>query len=308
MNKDQENPDSQEDSQEPLESSLPEDGESVNEEDPQEMLENSSSSEGDSQELLENSSSEGDSQELLENSSSEGDSQELLENSVAEEKSGGKGWLFLLFLLIAGGAGGYFYAQEKGIELPVKLPWGLNKYFPVTAKTPEPHTAPPKPVPVAPAPKIADPVEEPPAVEETNSRESGIKEKPVPEVEATANQQPEESPPLESEPTQDKSTLPSPSVQGVIPHISGGTVEEETEESVEEKELEGPDPKMQTSNTPPAPVQLAPTFKQNPRQETSPQRSKEVQAYLNFIEDTGNKFVELVKEGWHRLLAMISQQ
>jgi hypothetical protein len=164
------------------------------------------------------------------------------------------------------------------------------------------------PVPVAPAPKIADPVEEPPAVEETNSRESGIKEKPVPEVEATANQQPEESPPLESEPTQDKSTLPSPSVQGVIPHISGGTVEEETEESVEEKELEGPDPKMQTSNTPPAPVQLAPTFKQNPRQETSPQRSKEVQAYLNFIEDTGNKFVELVKEGWHRLLAMISQQ
>ena len=282
MNKDQENPDSQEDSQEPLESSLPEDGESVNEEDPQEMLENSSSSEG--------------------------DSQELLENSVAEEKSGGKGWLFLLFLLIAGGAGGYFYVQEKGIELPVKLPWGLNKYFPVTAKTPEPHTAPPKPVPVAPAPKIADPVEEPPAVEETNSRESGIKEKPVPEVEATANQQPEESPPLESEPTQDKSTLPSPSVQGVIPHISGGTVEEETEESVEEKELEGPDPKMQTSNTPPAPVQLAPTFKQNPRQETSPQRSKEVQAYLNFIEDTGNKFVELVKEGWHRLLAMISQQ
>ncbi len=282
MNKDQENPDSQEDSQEPLESSLPEDGESVNEEDPQEMLENSSSSEG--------------------------DSQELLENSVAEEKSGGKGWLFLLFLLIAGGAGGYFYVQEKGIELPVKLPWGLNKYFPVTAKTPEPHTAPPKPVPVAPAPKIADPVEESPAVEETNSRESGIKEKPVPEVEATANQQPEESPPLESEPTQDKSTLPSPSVQGVIPHISGGTVEEETEESVEEKELEGPDPKMQTSNTPPAPVQLAPTFKQNPRQETSPQRSKEVQAYLNFIEDTGNKFVELVKEGWHRLLAMISQQ
>jgi hypothetical protein len=36
-------------------------------------------------------------------------------------------------------------------------------------------------------------------------------------------------------------------------------------------------------------------------QENHPQRSKEVQAYLDFIENTGRNFFELIKDGWGRL-------
>ena len=43
----------------------------------------------------------------------------------------------------------------------------------------------------------------------------------------------------------------------------------------------------------------------NDLQKKSPQRSKEVQAYLDFIENIGSKFIGLVKEGWARFQASI---
>jgi hypothetical protein len=36
-----------------------------------------------------------------------------------------------------------------------------------------------------------------------------------------------------------------------------------------------------------------------------PQRSKEVQAYLDFVEDIGSKIINLVIKGWVRLKILI---
>ena len=54
-----------------------------------------------------------------------------------------------------------------------------------------------------------------------------------------------------------------------------------------------------------SPAKTEPLTQQNHPQKISPQRSKEVQAYLDFIENTGRKFIKLIKEGWARLQALI---
>ncbi len=96
---------------------------------------------------------------------------------------------------------------------------------------------------------------------------------------------------------------PSQQIHEEAPPVSDEIVEEEVEET---KAVEtGPEPQMQISVTPPAPVRPEPIIKQTPRQETPPKRSKEVQAYLDFVEGMGNKRIELVKKGLHRLLALI---
>ena len=243
-----------------------------------------SSSEDDPQEPLEDSfslflSPEDSPQEPLQNSVTE--SQELLENSVTEEKTGGVGWLLFLFLLVAGGGGGYFYIQEKGIEIPNNLPFGLNKYLPVTAQ------------------KASEPQ---PATEKIKPAGPVIEEKTVSEVAETVDTQPEEQPVAEK-----IITPPSPETHEEVPPVSDEIVAEKTEEVTAEEEVD-PEPQMQISPSPHFPTKPQPTFQKNPRQETPPQRSREVQTYLNFIEDMGNKFIELIKEGWDRLLALIPQQ
>ncbi len=275
-----------------------------------------SSSEDDPQEPLEDSfslflSPEDSPQEPLQNSVTE--SQELLENSVTEEKTGGVGWLLFLFLLVAGGGGGYFYIQEKGIEIPNNLPFGLNKYLPVTAqKASEPQPATEKIKPAGPVieektvSEVAETVdtqpEEQPVAEKIKPAGPVIEEKTVSEVAETVDTQPEEQPVAEK-----IITPPSPETHEEVPPVSDEIVAEKTEEVIAEEEVD-PEPQMQISPSPHFPTKPQPTFQKNPRQETPPQRSREVQTYLNFIEDMGNKFIELIKEGWDRLLALIPQQ
>ena len=79
------------------------------------------------------------------------------------------------------------------------------------------------------------------------------------------------------------------------PNVNSETSEEET----------GPESEMAVSVTSPPLVKAETTLKQNQYKKISPQKSKEVQAYLDFIEDTGNKLVQLIKKGWVRLQALI---
>ena len=88
--------------------------------------------------------------------------------------------------------------------------------------------------------------------------------------------------------------------------INGVTAEEESEEETtapeekefveQEEEPVEPQPEMKIVVTP-SPVPATPR-ESSPEEGTPHQRSKEVQAYLDFIENMGNKLFDWVRKGW----------
>ena len=256
--------------------------------------------------------------------------QPAYEDSATKKKSyGKKGRLFLLFLITTIGVGGYFYSREKEIYLPIALPSDLNQSFTFTEKILEPLAAQSKTVPIESAPKAIEQIEAPSTVE-----------KPSSEDEKMINLLRDEVRSLKTELTQ-KNSIPSPqNIQNVMPHISGRVVRKKTEASTGKKE-EKPEPEMEVALIPPLPVKTnssvsrktlegktkeliekeqakpkpdlqasltpSPPVKTEPSrlQKTSPLRSKEVQAYLDFVENTGSKLAQLVREWLSRLLALV---
>ena len=243
-----------------------------------------------------------------------------------------KGWLFLIFILITVGAGGYFYVQTKGVDSAI-LPLDLNTSFPVNVKPLRSPATQSEALTIKPAPETIEQLEK-----------QNTLEKPTFENETTINLLRNEIESLKTAISQKNKTPASHNIQNAIPHISGVSLGETTEEVIEEARTEF-EPEMDTSLTttfPPAkikpsigridqkretekliqenrnepeieiktplitslPVTTEPKPKQIKRQQTSIQRSKEVQAYLNFVENTGEKIFELVKEWSNRLLAL----
>ena len=88
------------------------------------------------------------------------------------------------------------------------------------------------------------------------------------------------------------------------PHISGGFLAEESGGTAQQEEGESTS-ETKTLPITSSPAKTEPLTQQNHPQKISPLRSKEVQAYLDFIENTGRKFIELIKEGWARSQALI---
>jgi hypothetical protein len=277
-----------------------------------------------------NPSRKEDSSLELEQSAESKNEQPPHEDSATKKKSyNKKAWLFLLFLIITIGAGGYFYFQKKGIDLSITLPSDLNKSLLFTEKTPKVLATQSKTAPIESAPKVIEQVEAPSTIEKPSSEDEKMIKLLRDEVRS-----------LKIELTQ-KNSIPSPqNIQNVMPHISGRVVREKTEASTGEKE-EKPEPEMEVALIPPLPVKtnssvsrktlegktkeliekeqakpkpdlqasltLSPPVKTEPSrlQKTSPLRSKEVQAYLDFVENTGSKLAQLVREWLSRLLALV---
>ena len=95
----------------------------------------------------------------------------------------------------------------------------------------------------------------------------------------------------------------SPSLPQNIPNkiqqVDNGTLGEEIEEITE------PTPKIETKLVPSSPIETEPSIQQNQIHKITPQRSEEVQAYLDFIENTGSAFIMFVKKEWVRLQKLI---
>ena len=100
---------------------------------------------------------------------------------------------------------------------------------------------------------------------------------------------------------------PSPSQSFRIkkPHISGGFLEKKPEEATQQ-ENKKPIPKIITSPANFSPAKDEPMNQQSHLQKKSQEkRSEEVQAYLDFVENTGEKLIELIEKGWTRLQILV---
>ena len=267
------------------------------------------------------------------------------DSSVEEKDPDGKSWSLFLALLITLGIGFYFYTHKQGDDFFTTLPENLKKLFLTTPKIKNHRDNEFKKTPFEPTQEIAKKIEgaSPPDTQpkemsikspeeieeeeiikefERSSPDTQPKEMPTKSpgesVEPTQGPNPfnktinenektidllrDEIQSLKSELKEKSSTLQNFRIKR--PHISGGFLAEESEGTAQQEEGESTS-ETKTLPATSSPAKTEPLTQQNHLQKISPQRSKEVQAYLDFIENTGRKFIELIKEGWARLQALI---
>jgi len=252
------------------------------------------------------------------------------------------GWLLLLVLLMTLGTGFYFYSYKEDSSFFTTLPDSLMKLFSTApqlknlpaiqsketlARPPEKvikkieeATSPDTQSNEIPAKSPEEVIEE---IEEAISPETQSKEIPakfsgeivdqtkrttlfdktINENEKTIDLLRNEIQSLKAELKQKSSTYQN--FRTKKPHISGGFIEEKIEEATQQEKKE-PTSTMITLPAIPSPSKGEPLNQQSHLQKKSPQkRSEEVQAYLDFVESTGEKLIKLIEKGWTRLQALV---
>ena len=267
------------------------------------------------------------------------------DSNIEEKGPDGKSWSLFLALLITLGIGFYFYTHKQGDDFFTTLPENLKKLFLTAPKIKNPLDNEFEKTPFEPTQEVAKKIEgasspdtqpkemsikSPEEIEEEeiikeferSSPDTQRKEMPtkspgesiaptqgpnpfnktINENEKTIDLLRDEIQSLKSELKEKSSTLQNFRIKK--PHISGGFLAEESERTAQQEEGESTS-ETKTLPTTSSPAKTEPLTQQNHPQKISPQRSKEVQAYLDFIENTGRKFIKLSKEGWARLQALI---
>ena len=253
-----------------------------------------------------------------------------------------KGWLLLLVLLVTLGTGLYFYTYKKDSSFLTTLPDSLMKLFSTApqlknspdiqsketlARSPEEVikiteevTSPDlqsKAASTKPSKEVVEKIEE--AISpDTQSKEILAKfsgeiveqAKRTNLFDKTTNENAKTIELLRNEIQSLKAELkqkPSPSQSFRIkkPHISGGFLEKKPKETTQQ-ENKKPISKIITSPVNFSPAKDEPMNQQSHLQKKSQEkRSEEVQAYLDFVENTGEKLIELIEKGWTRLQILV---
>ena len=253
-----------------------------------------------------------------------------------------KGWLLLLVLLVTLGTGLYFYTYKKDSSFLTTLPDSLMKLFSTApqlknppdiqsketlARSPEEvikiteEVTPPdlqsKETSTKPSEEVVEKIEEA-TFPDTQSKEILAKfsgeiveqAKRTNLFDKTTNENAKTIELLRNEIQSLKAELkqkPSPSQSFRIkkPHISGGFLEKKPKEATQQKNKK-PIPKIITLPANFSPAKDEPMNQQSHLQKKSQEkRSEEVQAYLDFVENTGEKLIELIEKGWTRLQILV---
>ena len=253
-----------------------------------------------------------------------------------------KGWLLLLVLLVTLGTGLYFYTYKKDSSFLTTLPDSLMKLFSTAPQLKNPPDIQSKET-LARSPeeviKITEEVTSPDLqsketstkpseevvekIEEATSPDTQSKEilakfsgeiveqaKRTNLFDKTTNENAKTIELLRNEIQSLKAELkqkPSPSQSFRIKksHISGGFLEKKPKETTQQ-ENKKPIPKIITLPANFSPAKDEPMNQQSHLQKKSQEkRSEEVQAYLDFVENTGEKLIELIEKGWTRLQILV---
>jgi len=215
------------------------------------------------------------------------------------------------------GTGFYFYTYKKDSSFFTTLPDSLIKLFSIAPQLKNLPSIQPKKALTTPPEEVIRKIEEATSPD-TQSKEIPAKfsreiveqtkrtnlfDKTTNENEKTIDLLRDEIQSLKAELKQKSS--PSQNFQIKRPHISGGFLEEKPEETTQQEKKESTST-ITTLPATPSPAKGEPLNQQSHLQKKSPQkRSEEVQAYLDFVESTGEKLIELIEKGWTRLQALV---
>ena len=204
-----------------------------------------------------------------------------------EKSRSGKGWFFILALLSILSAGTYFYFHKNKLDIFENLSWDVKKIFPEFANTTSPLGIEPKKL-------FIEPIEP-----NTNQNEfDGSPENLIANKEKKISFLQKEIQSLKFK--QNNIPLLPGKITNKIqqPIDSSFDKKPETINQIKEKKSL---PEAENLLAPPLSIKVEPIDKG----ESEKQQTKEVQAYLDFVENTGSKLVELVKKGWAKLNQLI---
>ena len=249
------------------------------------------------------------------------------------ESKSGKWWLFILVLLPVLSIGTYFYFHKNKLDVFENLPWDVKKIFPKLANKTSSLEIKSKKLLIKPIESTINQTEFIGSPEnltankdkkisflqqEIQSLKSKFKQNNIPLLPdkiINKNQQPTDRS-FDKKPDAINQTIENKSLPEIenlltlsfpikIEPIDKSEPEKqqikEANQTIENKSF----PKIENLLAPSLPVKIAPPIQKKQTHETSPIRSKEVQAYLDFIENTGSKLVVLFKKGWAELNQLI---
>ena len=233
-----------------------------------------------------------------------------LENKPSRKKS----LFLLLFLLMALGAGFYFYAYKKDSGLSKTLSEGLRKSFSSAPQSNNPPDNDFKKIPVK-SQKVTEKIEgeispdKLPKKTSVNlpekivkqSKRANVFDEIITEKDKTINL-------LRNEILSLKSDLKHPPPQRLRikkSHISGSFLEEQSKEITQQKKKETT---SKTNILSAVSLPTAELLNQQSHLQNKPplKRSEEVKTYLNFVENTGENFIGLIEKGWVRFRALVA--
>ena len=235
-----------------------------------------------------------------------------LENKPPRKKS----LFLLLFLLMALGAGFYFYAYKKDSGLSKTLSEGLRKSFSPAPQSNNPPDNDFKKIPVK-SQKVTKKIEaeispdKQPKKTSVNlpekivkqSKRANVFDEIISEKDKTINLLRNEILSLKSDLIQKRT--PPQRFRIKNPHISGSFLEEQSKEITPQKKKETT---SKTNILSAVSLPTAELLNQQSHLQNKPplERSEEVKTYLNFVESTGKNFIGLIEKGWVRFRALVA--
>ena len=207
------------------------------------------------------------------------------------ESTSGQGWFFILVLLSILSAGTYFYFHQNKLDVFENLPWDVKKILPEFANTTSSLGIESKKLLIEPIESTINQTEligSPKNLIANKEKKISFLQKEIQSLKFKQSNTP---------------LLPD-KITNQIQQPTDSSFDKKPEAISQTKENKSL-PETESLLALSLPIKTAPPIQKKQTHKISSIRSKEVQAYLDFIENTGSKLVVLFKKGWAELNQLI---